>query len=118
MPLSVFGDAMRRCLLLATTMTNLGRGGVLLLDEVEVGIHTDALPKVFRWLADAARQLQVQVIATTHSLEVLDALLASDLSEEELAAYQLTQTEEHTECKRFSGSALKRLRYERGLDIR
>ena len=118
MPLSVFGDAMRRCLLLATTMTNLGRGGVLLLDEVEVGIHTDALPKVFRWLADAARQLQVQVIATTHSLEVLDALLASDLSEEELAAYQLTQTEGHTECKRFSGSALKRLRYERGLDIR
>jgi hypothetical protein len=117
-PLSVFGDAMRRCLLLATTMTNLGPGGVLLLDEVEVGIHTDALPKVFRWLADAAQQMQVQVIATTHSLEVIDALLASDLAETDLAAYQLEQAEERTECKRFAGSALKRLRYERGLDIR
>ena len=117
-PLSVFGDAMRRCLLLATTMTSLGRGGVLLLDEVEVGIHTDALPRVFKWLADAAKQLEIQVIATTHSLEVLDALLASDLGEDDLAAYQLKQTEERTECKRFSGSALKRLRYERGLDIR
>jgi energy-coupling factor transporter ATP-binding protein EcfA2 len=117
-PLSVFGDAMRRCLLLATTMTSLGRGGVLLLDEVEVGVHTDALPRVFKWLADAAKQLEIQVIATTHSLEVLDALLASDLGEDDLAAYQLKQTEERTECKRFAGSALKRLRYERGLDIR
>lgn len=117
-PLSVFGDAMRRCLLLATTMTSLGRGGVLLLDEVEVGIHTDALPRVFKWLADAAKQLEIQVIATTHSLEVLDALLASDLGEDDLAAYQLKQTEERTECKRFAGAALKRLRYERGLDIR
>lgn len=117
-PLSVFGDAMRRCLLLATTMTSLGRGGVLLLDEIEVGIHTDALAKVFKWLADAARQLGVQVVATTHSLEVVDALLAADLGEEDLAAFQIKQAESQTECRRFSAQSLKRLRYERGLDIR
>lgn len=117
-PLSVFGDAMRRCLLMATTMTSLGKGGVLLLDEVEVGIHTEALPKVFKWLADAARQLQVQVFATTHSLEVVDALLAAGLNEDELAAFKVQQTDERTECKRFSATSLKRLRFERGLDIR
>lgn len=117
-PLSIFGDAMRRCLLLATTMTSLGRGGVLLLDEVEVGIHTDALAKVFKWLTNAARQLRVQVIATTHSLEVLDALLAAEVGEVDLAAFQLRQAEDRTECRRFSAESLKRLRYERGLDIR
>ena len=117
-PLSVFGDAMRRCLLMATTMTTLGKGGVLLLDEVEVGIHTEALPKVFKWLSDAARQLQVQVFATTHSLEVVDALLAAGLNEDELAAFKVQQTDERTECKRFSATSLKRLRFERGLDIR
>lgn len=117
-PLSAFGDAMRRCLLLATTMASLGPGGVLLLDEIEVGIHTDALPKIFNWLVKTAKKLEIQVFATTHSIEVLDALLASELNEDDLAAYQVKQIEEKTECKRFSGSTLKRLRQQRGLDIR
>jgi AAA15 family ATPase/GTPase len=117
-PLSAFGDAMRRCLLLATTMASLGPGGVLLLDEIEVGIHTDALPKIFNWLVKTAKKLEIQVFATTHSIEVLDALLASELNEDDLAAYQVKQIEEKTECKRFSGSTLKRIRQQRGLDIR
>jgi predicted ATPase len=117
-PLSAFGDAMRRCLLLATTLTNLGKGGVLLLDEIEVGIHIDSLPKVLKWLVDAARQIGVQVFATTHSLEVLDALLAAEVGEEDLAAYRIKQGDERTECQRFAFDSLKRLRYERGLDIR
>lgn len=117
-PLSVFGDAMRRCLLLATTLTNLGPGGILLLDEIEVGIHTDALAKVFKWLSDSARMMQVQVMATTHSLEVLDALLGADLGEDDLAAYQVKQGDLQTDCRRFSAQSLKRLRFERGLDIR
>lgn len=117
-PLSVFGDAMRRCHLLASTLAGLGDGGVLLLDEIEVGIHIDSLPKVFKWLVEAARQVGVQVFATTHSLEVLDALLAAEVGAEDLAAYQIKQGAERTECRRFSFDSLQRLRYERGLDIR
>lgn len=117
-PLSAFGDAMRRCLLLSATLAGLGSGGVLLLDEIEVGIHKDSLPKVFRWLVNAARQVGVQVFATTHSLEVLDALLAAEVGEEDLAAYRIKQGDERTDCQRFSFDSLKRLRYERGLDIR
>jgi energy-coupling factor transporter ATP-binding protein EcfA2 len=117
-PLSVFGDAMRRCLLLASTLTGLGRGGILLLDEIEVGIHIDSLPKVFKWLVDAARQIGVQVFATTHSLEVLDALLAAEVTEEDLSVYRIKQGTERTECQHFPFDSLKRLRYERGLDIR
>ena len=99
-------------------MASLGPGGVLLLDEIEVGIHTDALPKIFNWLVKTAKKLEIQVFATTHSIEVLDALLASELNADDLAAYQVKQIEEKTECKRFSGSTLKRLRQQRGLDIR
>lgn len=117
-PLSVFGDAMRRCLLLATTLTSLGRGGVLLLDEVEAGVHIESLPKLFKWLVGAAREVGVQIFATTHSLEMLDALLAAEVNEEDLAAFQIRQGDERTECRRFSFDSLKRLRYERGLDIR
>ncbi|WP_431288567.1 ATP-binding protein [Roseateles chitinivorans] len=117
-PLSAFGDAMRRCLLLATTLTSLSPGSALLLDEVEVGIHIESLPKVFKWLAKVARQLGVQVFATTHSLDALDALLAAEVDEHDLSAYRLKQGNERTECQHFPFDSLKRIRYERGLDIR
>lgn len=118
-PLSVFGDAMRRSALLAATLPSL-RGGLLLVDEIEVGIHVGALGRIFRWLVDAAKALDVQVVATTHSLEALDALLAAGAvtNDGDIVAFHLTQTPEKTECKRYSGELLHRLRFERGLDVR
>ena len=42
--------------------------GVVLMDEVENGIHHSVLPKVWRVIDTAAKQLNTQVFATTHSL--------------------------------------------------
>lgn len=119
-PLSIFGDAMRRAVLLAATLPSLKAGGILLIDEVEVGIHVDALANVFKWLVNAARKLEIQIFVTTHSLEALDAIISTDSgqSEDDIVAFHLSQTEEKTECKRFSGDLLYRLRFERGLDLR
>jgi energy-coupling factor transporter ATP-binding protein EcfA2 len=119
-PLSVFGDAMRRAVLLAATLPSIKEGGVLLIDEVEVGIHVGALTNVFKWLVDAARKLKIQIFVTTHSLEALDALISTTpkKTEDDIVAFHLTQTEEGTQCKRFSGDLLHRLRFERGLDVR
>jgi len=119
-PLSVFGDATRRAILLATTLLSIKQGGVLLIDEVEVGIHVGVLGKVFEWLVRAARLLDVQVFVTTHSLEAVDALLStgSKLEADDIVAFQLSQSEEQTCCKRFAGDLLHRLRFERGLDVR
>lgn len=118
-PLSIFGDAMRRALLLASILPRL-RGGVLLMDEIEVGIHVGALQRVFNWLQNAARSLGVQVFVTTHSLEALDAMLAvcPKTTDEDVVAFHLRQGEARTECKRFAGALLHRLRFERGLDVR
>lgn len=119
-PLSVFGDATRRAVLLTSTLLSLKDGGVLLIDEVEVGIHVTALTNVFSWLVKAARRLNVQVFVTTHSLEALDAITFSDndRAEEDIVVFRLTQAEEKTESKRLSGDLLRRLRFERGLDVR
>lgn len=119
-PLSVFGDAMRRSVLLAATLPSLKNGGVLLIDEVEAGIHVSALSRVFEWLVKAAQEFQVQVFVTTHSLEALDALISAspEPAEGDMVAFHLTQTDERTLCKRFSGGLLQRLRFERGLDVR
>ncbi|MBK1643242.1 hypothetical protein CKO25_00945 [Thiocapsa imhoffii] len=119
-PLSIFGDAMRRSVLLAATLPTLKQGGVLLIDEVETGIHVQVLGRVFGWLAASARRLGVQLFVTTHSLEALDALVAgrSVGASEDVVAFHLAQTEDQTQCKRFSGDLLQRLRVERGLDLR
>jgi AAA15 family ATPase/GTPase len=46
-------------------------GGVVLIDEVENGLHYSVQQKVWRAIAHAARQANVQVFATTHSWECL-----------------------------------------------
>ena len=119
-PLSIFGNAMRRTVLLATTLLSLKGGGVLLIDEVEAGIHTGMLGRVFEWLVKSAGALDVQVFVTTHSLEALDAMVAARplLNEDDIVTFHLSQTPERTVGKRLYGDLLRRLRFERGLDVR
>lgn len=120
-PLSVFGDATRRSVLLSATLLSLRDGGVLLIDEVEAGIHVRVLGRVFEWLVKSARTLKVQVFVTTHSLEALDALAFSrpvSPLEDDIVVFRLNQTVDGTQCKRLSGDLLQRLRFERGLDVR
>jgi AAA domain, putative AbiEii toxin, Type IV TA system/AAA ATPase domain len=118
-PLSIFGDALRRAVLLASTLPTLKDGGILLIDEVETGIHFSVLQRVFKWLTKAAHDLRVQIFATTHSLEAVDAIaMAIPESLSELVTFHLDQTEQETRVKRFDGELLLRLRRERGLDVR
>lgn len=120
-PLSVFGDAMRRSVLLASTLSALPKGGVLLLDEVEAGVHVEAQQRFFAWLINAAHQRDVQVFMTTHSLEALDAMLlgqANSGTDKDIVVYQLKREPDAIHCKRFAGDLLHRLRFERGLDVR
>ncbi|MDI1433881.1 AAA family ATPase [Polyangium sorediatum] len=117
-PLSSYGDGVRRALLFALAIPSVA-GGVLLIDELETAIHVSALGHVFRWLLDACTKHDVQVFATTHSLEALDAILAVDPTpEEDIVAYRLEREGEQTTARRYGEDLLKRIRYERGLDVR
>lgn len=118
-PLSIFGDGLRRAILLASTLPRLAGGGLLLIDEIEAGIHVNALQRVFAWLSKWSSRLEVQVVATTHSLEAIDALsLPARRLPEELVTYHLEQTDDGTLAKRIDHDLLMRLRLERGLDVR
>lgn len=117
-PVSMYGDGIRRTLLLAVALPQV-KGGVLLIDELETAIHVSALGKVFRWMLAACKQYDVQVFATTHSLEVVDAILGADETpEEDIVGFRLERTEGRTSARRFGEDLLKRMRYERGLDVR
>ena len=126
-PLSIFGDAMRRAVLLASTLSSLPAGGVLLMDEAEAGIHVGAQQRFFAWILQIAKQRQVQVFMTTHSLEALDALLMAmpgEAADDDVVVFQLHRNQvqepvsDQVQVKRFAGDLLHRLRFDRGLDVR
>jgi energy-coupling factor transporter ATP-binding protein EcfA2 len=118
-PLSILGDGLRRAVLLASTLLTLKDGGVLLIDEMEAGIRVRALRRVFAWLTKVARDLGVQIVATTHSLEAVDGIIMSNKELiDDVVTFRLDQAEHETRAKRIYGDLLLRLRYESGLDVR
>jgi len=115
-PLSAFGDGVRRTLMIALTLP-LVKGGALLIDEVETAIHKSALSKVFGWLVKACSDNDVQLFATTHSLEAVDAMLkVKKVDLDNVVAYRLNEIGQP--AQRLSGDLLYRMRYKRGLDVR
>jgi predicted ATPase len=117
--LSSFGDGMRRAAALALALTRASQG-VLLVDEIEAGIHHSVLRPMLGKLLEAAAASKVQILATTHSLEAVDALVGAvtDRGEQAaLAAFWIQQRDRRHEVRRYDFEKLLRLR-EGGLDIR
>lgn len=72
-PLNMFGSGMVR----AAYMLALGIAGdhqILLIDEIENGLHYRAIPPLLQALIKLSSERKVQVYVTTHSLEILSAL--------------------------------------------
>ncbi len=117
-PLSTFGDGVRRTLSIALYLS-LVSNGALLIDEVETAIHKSALVDTFKNLIGACIDLEIQLFATTHSLEAVDAFLsAARGAESEIIVYRLPEPYSDNKIKRFGTDLLNRLRYNRGLDVR
>jgi hypothetical protein len=73
MPLSLMGDGMARTLSIALSMVN-SQDGIVLIDEVENGLHYSVLVSLWDLIARTARRLNVQVFAATHSDECIRAV--------------------------------------------
>ncbi|MEW6716044.1 MAG: AAA family ATPase [Chloroflexota bacterium] len=72
LPLPVMGEGMARLASLVLAIGNASKG-VVLVDEIENGLHHSILPKVWRAIGEVARQFNTQVFTTTHSLECIVA---------------------------------------------
>jgi predicted ATP-dependent endonuclease of OLD family len=112
-PVSTFGDGVRRLLHIALKLASV-RGGIFLIDELESTIHTEALQNSFSWLVKWCKEMDVQLFATTHSLEAVDALLEVTEHESDLVLYRLEPKEMQTRVVRHDWDRLKRLREELG----
>lgn len=81
LPLSLFGDAINRVANIILSIIN-NNSSILLIDEIENGIHYTNHTSLWRMLFRLANELNVQIFATTHSLEMLKAFTEVGLESE------------------------------------
>jgi hypothetical protein len=71
-PMRSMGDGMNRLLGLALSLAN-AQDGMVMIDEVENGIHYSVQVDTWRLIFQIAQHLNVQVFATTHSWDCIEA---------------------------------------------
>jgi predicted ATP-dependent endonuclease of OLD family len=72
LPLPMMGEGIARLMSIMLTLYTT-KGGVVLIDEIENGLHYSIMTKVWAAIAQAARNADVQIFATTHSWECITA---------------------------------------------
>ena len=77
-PISRFGDGLSRLVYLGLALVNC-RGGYLLVDEIEDGLHYSLFPQVWDFLFQVCKRLNVTLFATTHSLDAATTFSAAAL---------------------------------------
>lgn len=73
LPLGSVGDGLKRLLALALHLFS-AKGGFLLVDEIDTGLHHTVMVNMWKLVIETARRLDVQVLATSHSLDCVHAL--------------------------------------------
>jgi AAA15 family ATPase/GTPase len=72
MPLSLFGDAIKKVTNIVLNLIN-NNSAVLLIDEIENGIHHTVQEAFWVFLFKLATEFEVQIFATSHSAEMIQA---------------------------------------------
>ncbi len=87
-PIGSLGDGIWRMLGLALAIVSV-KGGVLLIDEIDTGLHFTTLSDMWKLIWETAKKLDVQVFATTHNSDCWTSL-ATIASREDVAADGIT----------------------------
>ena len=80
-PLRSFGEGMNRLFGIILSLVNVS-GGILLVDEFDNGMHYTVQVQAWRLVFNLARELDVQVLATTHSLDCVAGFRQAAAEEE------------------------------------
>lgn len=118
MPLPLMGEGMVRVANMVIQVGN-APGGVVLIDEFENGIHHSVLKMVWTAVAQAAREFDTQIFATTHSWECIVAAheAFSENGEYDFRLHRLDRVNEHIRVVTYDQKTLQAA-IETGLEVR
>lgn len=122
MPLSTYGDGIKKVLVLSNAIATAERG-ILLIDEIETAIHKKYYLDIFSFLVKAAKAFDVQVFITTHSIEAIDGLLATqnyveNMKDDDITVVTLKRENNHTYSRIMSGKDVAKNREDFGFEVR
>ena len=117
-PLQRLGDGAVHLFAIALALANC-RDGILLLDEIENGVHHTLHPQMWSLILQAAQELNVQVVATTHSLDCIHgfAKATTDQSADDVVGLRLEKAGEAERLIAYDARRLHLL-YEQDRDMR
>jgi len=120
LPLPFMGEGIARLASLVLLIAN-ATDGVVLVDEIENGLHHSILSKVWRAIGEAAREFNAQVFATTHSRDCIlaahRALSGGELYESAFRLFRLERAGESIRALSYDREALQAAA-EAGLEVR
>lgn len=119
MPMGLLGDGIQRVLSLALAFGYGSGGGMVLIDEIENGIHHSRLADLWRAVSTFSEQFDVQVFATTHSHECVRAAhqVFAELDDYEFRFLRLDRVNGRIKGKAFDKTTLGTA-LDAGLEIR
>ena len=122
MPISTYGDGIKKVLVLANAIAK-AAGGILLIDEVETAIHKKYYDDIFSFVIKACQAFDVQLFITTHSLEAIDGLLMTQKYNEQtdydsIDVVTLKRKDGNTYARVLSGREVADNREDFGFEVR
>ena len=117
-PLPIMGEGMVRLASLILRIAN-APNGIVLIDEIENGLHHSIMHKLWSAIAKLARKYNTQVFATTHSLECIKAAHKAFSGENtyDFRVHRLQSTKEGIQATTYGQEDLETA-IEIGLEVR
>ena len=117
LPLQALGSGLTRLFRMFVAFHEV-KGGLVVIDEIENGLHYLVLPNLWSEIQAMTVEFDVQVFATTHSRECIDAALDPFSGEpDRLAVHVLSRHDDGVRAVTYSGETLMAAR-DLDLDLR
>lgn len=104
-PLAMMGDGMTRLARLVLAIAA-SPSGLVLVDEIETGLHHTILSDVWRAVGEAAKDFDTQVVATTHSYECIRAAHESLGSDDGFLLHRLEASDASNRCVTYQPASI------------
>ena len=75
-PLNLLGDGLLNIANIISTIDS-ASGGIVMIDEVGAGLHISCIEHLWKIFVEQSRKCDTQMFITTHSLDVIQSLIAS-----------------------------------------
>jgi hypothetical protein len=109
-PVPFMGEGVARLLSILLAIAQ-AAGGIVLIDEIENGLHYSVMKNVWKAIAEAARTAEAQIFATTHSWECIQAAhhAYKESGPYEMRYYRLDRIKDNIDVKSMDEQMLTRI---------